>query len=157
MNDFLHYQRRVFLLILGIALAGAIGVYAAFPGRGGLALGLLIGSLCGLVRFRLQVNAILRLSRDPENARAADSVKTSFFGFLIMAGGLYLVSSTQLISDGRVGGKMLYMDLPVWLAFAGLLLPQAVLWLDGFLRPSHLAPMQAPQAGMTQQGDSREA
>ncbi len=142
MNEFLRYQKQMFLIVLISAIVLAALALAVWPGRIDCALGLLIGAACGLIRFRMTVNGIIHFAQDPENNQPRNAIKSSFTAFIITAIGLYLVAGTKLIVTDRVGEKFLYLDAPVWCAFIGLLLPQLTLWIDGFLRPNHLAPLQ---------------
>lgn len=121
MDAFLRYQRTLFLLsfVLGLALSGLLGAFVDW--RWGL--GFAIGCVAGLIKFRLDVRAILRLAEcDVHTGNTRPFLRTTFQTYFLMAAAL------------AVG--ILWKDyFEVWGIFAGILLPRAVLILDGMIRP----------------------
>lgn len=123
MEEFLRYQRRITLLIVAVALVAGGAIWVVWPAHWNWAVGGWWGALGGLVVLRLKVADICRFAQNPENPPVGGGFKS----FLVMAVFLAAVIVVNHYAGAEIGSK--------WGAFAGLLLPNAVLMLDGFLRP----------------------
>jgi hypothetical protein len=123
MNKFLKYQQTMLLLMtFGIA-AAVVALYLYFPKTPAYAAGFALGGFAGLVKFRLDVLALLKLSTAPEGSKS--HIGNSFRTYVILAA--TLVTAVYL--------KEIFHP---WAAFGGLLLPRLVLIADGLLRPGLL-------------------
>lgn len=123
MSDLLGYQRRVawFCLCLGGVVAG--GLYLWLPARWGFGAGVLLGTVAGLIRMRIMATAILQMMSSAEAGNAHRNLfRHQMIGYVILAAALF--------GGFHLGGR----DMG-WAVLAGLLLPNIVLALDGYLRP----------------------
>ncbi|MBN2711547.1 MAG: ATP synthase subunit I [Planctomycetes bacterium] len=139
MNEFLQYQRTILVICLigcGVAIAAT---YAICPGTPAYAYGMALGSIAGLIKFRLDVLAIIRFARNVEENKARGAVKTALHTYLLMIGALLVA---LLMQD----------TINPWTTFAGIMIPRAILTADGILRPS---TTHVPDAAVeTNGGDS---
>lgn len=124
MEEFLRYQRRIVLLVAMVAVVAGGALWLLWPDRWAWAVGGWWGTLGGLVVLRLKVAAICRFAQNPDKP----PVGGGFTSFLIMAAFLGALVGGNHLAGSEIGNK--------WATFAGLLLPNVVLMLDGFLRPA---------------------
>lgn len=133
MTDFLRYQRLIFIISVVLSALTCIILYAVLRENPAIARGVALGALAGLIKFRLDVIGILRMGQEMSTAGQATPVRTGFHTYILMAGALLLaVARPELFEP--------------WAVFGGLLIPRAVLVLDGILRPGAL---QAEMAGQS--------
>lgn len=125
MKDFLRYQQRMFVLSIAVCTAVAVGLLIMLPDRLEIAQGVALGAVAGLIKFRLDVLALLKLASEMEQGGPARGVRTAFHTYLLMAGALLLGVAYPEYAEP-------------WAIFGGLLIPRAVLILDGLLRPGAL-------------------
>lgn len=136
MSDLLGYQRRVswFCLCVGVVASG--GLYLGLPERWGFAAGLMLGTVAGLVRMRIMAAAILQMM----STMTAGNAHRNLFRHQMVG---YVIMAVALFGGFHLGGQ----DMG-WAVLAGLLLPNVVLALDGYLRPEKMdAPGTASGAG----------
>lgn len=132
MDEALKYQRAIILICLVFGVAAAAVMLYFKLNEISYYSGLALGLAAGLVKYRLRVLATFKLMREGEAARKGLLQAT-------MAGHAVMIATLAAC-----------VALPerfyVWAAFGGMLLPNAVLIVDGFLRPARFAE-EAPQAG----------
>ncbi len=140
MTEFLRYQRVIALLILGMGLGGAGALYAGLPHQPQWALGLLLGTAVGFVKFRINVITLLRIADNTEDNPEGKMLGANFRGWLLTVAACVLAVVFSSVFN-------------VWMAFAGTVLPNLVLTADGLLRPAQAAPTNAA-AGAEETADA---
>lgn len=123
MTDLLRYQRQVAWVCLLLGVAGAAGLYLGYPDRWEYGAGLLLGVVAGVIRMRIMAVAILQVMAAMEAGNTTRSLfRHQMIGYVILGGALF-------------GGFHLGGSGMGWATLGGLLLPNVVLGLDGYLRP----------------------
>lgn len=139
MKDFLTYQRRVLCTTAALAGVAAAILYLYWPADPSYLWGWVLGTVTGMVAFRVRVAALLRLPSLPQEEWGKAGVKTSLRIYALFAG-VGLIAAGVNHSQGAV--------FSLWTLVGGFLLERVVLIADGLLRPGALAP-NAPETDDT--------
>lgn len=123
MSPSARYQRQIQIIILIVAGVGCAGLLIAYPATPAYAFGLALGVVGGLVKLRSRINTITYILNSTEDVSASAATASAFKGYAVMIGTVLIAH----FSHGKIN---------IWLAVAGLVLPNIILQADGFLRPS---------------------
>lgn len=144
MDEGWHYQRIIMLIIIILALIVSGALLAVFPGRWGYALGMVWGSLGGLVGYRIKVLAIYRFLQG-----LAPTPSSAGFKWYLAVG----LTMGLAVAANKISGQLLVSPYTV---VAGLFLPNLVLIADGFLRRPAPMPENVADGAATKE-DAGEA
>ena len=124
------FWRRANRLATSIALVGGVVLYIAFEDGRALAMGLLLGALVSLLRFRLRYRAVT------SGASKGALLRTGFFSYGLSAAGLALAFG--------------FPDtFSPWTTIAGLFAMNAALILAELLTPREGAPSSGVRGGQS--------
>lgn len=134
MKEFLAYQRTILILIIVTTGAAVGSILITRPEHAAWAYGIAMGSAFGLIKFRLDVLAILRFAQTIDTDAAKPAIKNYFLGIALMGAALILAMAFK-------------QHFNMWATAIGLIIPKAILIADGLLRPGYTPGPRVSEAG----------